>query len=406
MYKMGRENQIYDKLISEKLPPTGKKIAVVGAGPAGLTAAFYLVRLGHDVTVYDSHPKAGGVLRYGIPGYRLPKEILDKELKVFKKLGVKFVFNKNLGTDIHVDKLSEENDAVFLAVGSYHHMDLDISGYDLKGVVQGTELLENMEKKDEVPRGKKVAIIGGGNVAIDTARSLWRTGIDVTVVYRRAREDMPANKLEIEEAEAEGIKFQFMAAPLRITGNNKGEVEALEVMQMKGGSYDVSGRRRPIETDKTFMIPCDIVVVAVGEKVDSGLLEREGLFTTEKGNIFITPYDYKTSKASVYAAGDIITGPSTAAEAMGLAREAAEIIDLDLTGERRFNRLYNDFEYSQEPPGEIVPGKRIAGAHLDVDARKGNFQEVNQGYMGDQARMEAMRCLRCDIKLAAQGVRK
>lgn len=406
MYKMGRENQIYETLVKEKLPSTGKKIAIVGAGPAGLTAAFYLVRLGHDVTVYDSHPKAGGILRYGIPSYRLPKEILDKELKIFKILGVKFVFNKTLGTDIHLDKLIKDNDKVFLAVGAYHHIDLNISGHDLKGVIQGTELLENIEKKRMVPLGKKITIIGGGNVAIDAARSLWRVGTDVTIVYRRAREDMPADKQEIHESEAEGINFIFMAAPLRVVGNSKGEVEALEVMEMKGGGYDTSGRRRPVKTDRTFLVPCDAVVLAVGERVDSGLLERQGVRTTEEGTALINLYNYKTSNESVYAAGDIITGPATAAEAMGLARNAAEAMDLELTGEKRFGKLFKEFEYSNEPPEEIVYGKGTPERHLGVDARRGNFQEVNRGYMGDQARTEAMRCLRCDIKLAAQGVTK
>jgi len=403
MYKMGREDQVYATLIKEKLPDTGKTIAIVGAGPAGLAAAFYLVRLGHKVTVFDAHPKAGGVLRYGIPSYRLPKEILDKELQLFKKLGVRFVFNTSLGTDIHVETLSKEYSAVFLAIGAYHHMELDIPGVDLKGVIQGTALLENMEKRRLMPMGKRVVVIGGGNVAIDTARSLWRVGTEVTVVYRRAKEDMSANKLEIGEAEAEGICFHFLAAPLRIVGNEKGEVTALQIMEMEAGGFDLSGRRKPAETDKTSLIECDTVVIAIGEKVDGLLLEREGIATGHAGTARIADYTFKTSRENVFAAGDITTGPSTAAEAMGFAKDAAEVIDYELTGEKRFNRLFRAFPYSHEPPGEIILGRHIAARHLEVDTRKGNFGEVNQGYMGDQARMEATRCLRCDIRLAAQN---
>ncbi len=403
MYKMGRENEIYDKLLKEKLPSTGKKIAVIGAGPAGLTAAFYLSRLGHSITVYDQNPKAGGVLRYGIPSYRLPKEILDKELQIFKKLGVKFLFNKSLGRDIHTDSLLKEYDTVFLAIGSYKHIGFDLSGSQLKGVVQGTELLDNMEKKRMIPLGKKAVIIGGGNVAIDTARSLWRAGADVTVAYRRAKEDMPANKSEIAEAEAEGIKFMFMANPVRITGNKDGSVETIEIMKMEGGQFDLSGRRKPVKTGNISVLKCDTVVIAVGEKVDSALLEQEKIITTEKGTAYINPYTCRTGKPLVYAAGDVTTGPSTAAEAMGLAKTASSIIDFDLTGKHRFDSLFRTFEYGNEIPEEIISAEGIESRHLNVKDRKGNFQEINLGYMGDQARREAMRCLRCDIKLSGTG---
>ncbi len=399
MYKMGREKDIYKKIIAEKLPDTGKKIAIVGAGPAGLTAAFYLSRLGHKITIYDSHSKAGGVLRYGIPAYRLPKEVLDKELQFFRMMGVKFVFNTVYGKDVTSAKLLKDNDMLFISIGSYNHVEMDINGYELKGVIQGTDLLEQLEEKKMVPMGKKVTIIGGGNVAIDAARTLWRIGVDVTVVYRREKEDMPANKLEIEEAEKEGIKFMFMAAPLRIVGDSKNEVEALEVMQMKGGTYDISGRRRPVESGNTFMVPCDTVVIAVGERADGGLLEREGIITNKKGTACINPYNFQTSNPRVFAAGDVVTGPSTAAEAMGMAKEAAAAIDIELTGEKRFFRLMKDFEYDHTPPDEPAKKNRISGRHLPLEDRKGNFQEINLGYMGDQAREEAMRCLRCDIRI-------
>ena len=399
MYKMGREKAIYKTLLSEKLPDTGKKIAIIGAGPAGLTAAFYLVRLGHKVTVYDSHSAAGGVLKYGIPAYRLPKDILEKELELFKILGVKFVFNTVYGKDITSSKILKDYDALFVSIGSYNHVEMNIDGSELKGVIQGTDLLEQLEEKKMVPMGKKVTIIGGGNVAIDAARTLWRIGVDVTVVYRREKTDMPANKLEIKEAEEEGIKFMFMAAPLRIVGDNRNDVEALEVMQMESGTYDLSGRRRPVKTDKSFLVPCDTVVIAVGEKADGGLLEREGIVTTKKGTACVNAYTFQTSNPKIYAAGDVVTGPSTAAEAMGMAKKAAASIDLDLTGEKRFHKLMKEFEYDHTPPEDLSAKKKIAGRHLPIEQRKGNFQEINFGFMGDQARREAMRCLRCDIRI-------
>ncbi|MDX9799813.1 MAG: FAD-dependent oxidoreductase, partial [Spirochaetia bacterium] len=250
---------------------------------------------------------------------------------------------------------------------------------------------------------KKAVIIGGGNVAIDTARSLWRIGADVTVVYRRAKEDMPANKSEIDEAHAEGIKFMFMTNPVRITGSSDGSVEAIEIMKMEGGQFDLSGRRKPVETGNISVLPCDIVVIAVGEKVDSALLEQEKILTTEKGTAFVNPYTCKTGNPRIYAAGDVTTGPSTAAEAMGLAKTASAIIDFDLTGKNRFSSLFRTFQYSNEIPQEIISAEGIESRHLNVKERKGNFQEINLGYMGDQARREAMRCLRCDIKLSERG---
>jgi len=403
MYKMGREQQIYDQLVKEKMEPTGKKIAIVGAGPAGLTAAYHLVRLGHEVMVYDANPKAGGVLRYGIPAYRLPREVLDKELQLFKKLGVKFTFNKRLGTDVQLDDLTGRFDAVLLAVGAYEHIDLSIAGTELNKVVQGTVLLDNLEKGRRMAIGKKAVIVGGGNVAIDAARSLWRLGTDVTVAYRRSKDAMPANKLEIEEAEAEGIHFEFFVSPLSIQGDGKGSVKALEVMEMAGGSYDTSGRRRPVETSQTRLIACDMVVIAAGERVDSGLLERQKIATTKRGTACIDAYTYRTSSEKVYAAGDMVSGPSTAAEAMGLAKEAAAKIDLDLMGVARFSKLFKEFAYGNDVPTEVVMTKKTPSRHLDVEARRGNFQEVNRGYMGDQARIEATRCLRCDIRIAGRG---
>ena len=403
IYKMGRERAIYQKLIDTKAPSTGKSIAIVGAGPAGLTAAFYLVRLGHEVTVYEAQKKAGGVLRYGIPSYRLPKEVLDKELEIFTMLGIKFVFNVELGDQLSMHALQNEFSAVILAIGSYSHMELQIPGIELSGVLQGTTLLEQLEKDEPVVIGNRVVIIGGGNVAIDTARTLWRRGCSVTVAYRRAKEDLPANTSEIEEAFAEGIKFSFMSAPVQVIGNDTGEVEAFEVMEMEGGPYDLSGRRKSLSTGKIRRIPCDTVIVAIGEQVDDGLLTREGLATTEVGNASIGRYSFKTNLQGVYAIGDVVTGPSTAAEAMGYAKDAASVIDYDLTGTRRFASLFEKFSYDNEIPTEIDTIQPVAPRHLKITERKGNFAEVNRGYLGEQARQEASRCMRCDIRNNESG---
>ncbi|MCX7983715.1 MAG: FAD-dependent oxidoreductase [Bacteroidetes bacterium] len=401
MYKMGKEREIYKRLIREKLPPTGKKIAIVGAGPAGLTAAFYLVRLGHSVTVYDSHAKAGGILQYGIPAYRLPKDVVNKEIELFKKLGVKFVFNTTVGKDISFRSLVKNNDAVFLAIGAQKDIDLEIEGRDLEGVLQGYEFLERLSTGKKPKVGKNVVIVGGGNVAIDAARTCLRLGSNVTVVYRRDRDEMPANEHEIKDAMEEMIKFRFMVAPYRILGDERGKVRALEVMKMKFEGFDAAGRKKPVETGETEVIECDTIILAVGERVDADSVKELGVEVKKNGAIKATPPSYRTSIPKVYAGGDAVTGPATVSEAMGIARSAAEAIDFDLMKVHRFHLLFREFTYANEPP-KSTNGKKVEPKKLPVKERIRTFQEVLLGYSGEEALFEAERCLRCDIKCNEQ----
>lgn len=398
MYKMGREEQIYKAMIENKLKPTGKKIAIIGAGPAGLTAAFYLIRLGHEVVVFDENSQAGGVLRYGIPSYRLPKDVLDKELELFTRLGIEFHFGQRLGGEIDLETLRAAFDGVILAMGSYQHMELTLDGSNLKGVVQGTEILKQLEQEQVLALGQKVAIIGGGNVAIDVARSLWRLGKGVTIVYRRGLDEMPANKTEIEEAQAEGIEFRLFTSPFGILSTTEGSVCGLRLEKMSCGPYDLSGRRKPISSGVFETLSCDTVVLAIGEKVDGALLVAEGVALDERGNAFVHPNTMATDLKKVWAIGDVVSGPSTAAQAMGQAKLAAQMIDFALTGKNRFTSLMKNFSYSQEVPQDNEKQKPIAPRHLAMNKRKGNFEEVNRGYLGQQAIAEASRCLRCDIR--------
>jgi NADH-quinone oxidoreductase subunit F len=209
---------------------------------------------------------------------------------------------------------------------------------------------------------------------------------------------MSANKSEIEEAIEEGISFTFMSSPVQIIGDVNGKVEAFEMMEMRAGEYDLSGRRRPLDSGNTRRIPCDSVIVAIGEHVDSGLLLRENIATDSYGNACIERYSYKTNRENIYAIGDLVTGPSTAAEAMGLAKDAAQVIDFNLTGKKRFASLFKSFSYSNEISEAIPAGQSIAPRYLKIAERRGNFAEVNRGYLGEQARLEASRCLRCDIR--------
>ena len=400
MYKLGKEHEIYSRLIKEKLPSTGKKIAIVGAGPAGLTAAYYLVRLGHEVTIYDALPEAGGVVRFGIPQYRLPKSVLQKEVEFIKKLGVKFEFNKKLGTDFSIDKLKEDFNAVYLAIGAWKDANLGIIGENAKGVFKGTEVLKELALGLTPELGQKVLIIGAGNVAIDAARSIWRLGKEVTVVYRREKSDMPANIAEIVESEAEKIKYKFLASPNEICVDKLGNVAALRIELMTVGSIDTSGRRKPVSLNKFEEITCDSIILAVGERVDSEMLTTENTkFALRKdGRIFVDPFTYRTSIPKIYAGGDAVTGPATAAEAMGMAKKAAKSIDFDLMQENRFYKLFRAFEYSNNIPVNPKKSPKNKSEKLTVKERIGNFQEVEIGYSGEQARNEVNRCLRCDVK--------
>ncbi|VBB45808.1 conserved hypothetical protein [uncultured Paludibacter sp.] len=398
MYQLGKENEIYNKLIKEKLSPTGKRIAIVGAGPAGLTAAFYLVRLGHDVTIYDALPEAGGVVRFGIPQYRLPKEVLQKEVKLIKKLGVKFLFNQRLGENLSLDNLKKEFDSIYMAIGAWKDMDLNIPGENAKGVFAGTEILKEMALGKTPKLGQNVVVIGAGNVAIDAARSILRLGKDVTIVYRREKRDMPANAIEISESEEEKINYRFLAAPNEIIANKNGRAKALKIEKMSSGHIDMSGRRKPIASGVFEEIPCDSIILAIGERVDSKKLAENKMEVTKDGRIIVNPFTFQTSDPKIYAGGDAVTGPSTAAEAMGMAKKAAASIDKILMNKDRFYLLFRDFKYQNVVPMNPKASPRNVARRLSVRDRVNNFNEVSFGFTGEQARNEVERCLRCDVK--------
>ncbi len=401
MYKMGRERAVYNKLIKEKLPPTGKKVSIVGAGPAGLTAAFYLARLGHDVAVYDEREEAGGIPRWGIPAYRLPKEVLRKEVGLIRKLGVRFVFNTRVGRDISWERLGEMSDAVLVCVGALQDLRLGIPGEDLKGVVPGYGVLEGINAGKKAAIGSEVVVVGGGNSAIDVARSALRSGARVTVVYRRARGDMPANAEELEGALEEGVALVCMAQPVAALAGESGEVRALEVMRMKAGTVDASGRPSPMPTGESYEIPCDTLVIAVGERVDPSGVESVGAAVGKDGRVGADPFSFRTANPRFYAAGDAVTGPATAAEAMGQAKVAAAAIDEALVpaaAEARFEGLFRKFEYAMEVPLAPAKAKMNRARQLPPAERRGNFVEISQGFTGEQARYEAERCLRCDVR--------
>ncbi len=354
---------------ARKLEPTGRKVAVAGAGPAGLTAAFYLALLGHDVTVFDSLPEAGGMLRFALPEYRLPKPVLRREIELIERLGVKFIFNTRIGFDISLNELDEQFDAVCLAIGTWKESWVYLPGTELKGVLPALTFLESVSKNEPVNLGRKVVVIGGGNAAIDSARTALRLGASVTVVYRRERKDMPAIEEETIAAEEEGAKIVFLSAPHRIIGDAKGNVKALEVVNTRLGEYDRSGRRKPILTDEVQLLDCDSVIVAVGETVDLDFAKASGLQIKDGGTIEVNHFTLETSRPHFFAGGDLVTGASNVSNAMGYGKQAARAIDEQLMDAQRWDLLFRSMQYE---PDAAQRAQRKRPPSFARSCRRGN----------------------------------
>ncbi len=397
IYASDRYPELMDRIVAKKLARTEKNVAVVGAGPTGLACAFYLSLLGHNVTIYESNPAAGGMLRYALPEYRLPKPALDREIELIEKLGVKFIFNTAVGFDVPLNDLDVNYDAVFLAIGTWKEAWVYMPGTELKGVMPALLFLEAVSKSEQVNLGKKVVVIGGGNAAIDSARTALRMGADVTVIYRRERKDMPAIVEETEAAEAEGANFVFLAAPHRVVGFH-GVVKAIEVVKTKLGEFDATGRRKPVPTDEIQVFKCDTVILAVGEKVDMDFAKASGLTLKESGTVEVDRFSLETSRTKFYAGGDVISGASNVSNAMGYGKKAARNIDEQLMGTKRFPQLAEKFEYDQTPPAQSSECPRQVPGSVPARERVQNFEEVSLGLTAVEALEEATRCLRCDIR--------
>jgi glutamate synthase (NADPH/NADH) small chain len=326
-------------------PPTGKKVAVVGSGPAGLTAAADLAKMGHNVTMFEALHVAGGVLMYGIPEFRLPKEIVQAEVDYVASLGVNLELDAVIGKIDTLDELLNSGyDAVFLGTGAGLPMFLNVPEENLNGIYSANEFLTrvNLMKAYQFPKydtpvrvGKKVVVIGGGNVAMDSARCALRLGAEkVSIVYRRSEKELPARREEVENAKEEGIEFKLLTNPKRFLGNEKNEVAGMECYEMELGEPDESGRRRPIVKEGSeFTIDCDVAIVALGTTPNPlSAQTTEGLETTKRGTVVADENTGKTVKDKVWAGGDVVTGAATVISAMGAGKRAAADIDKYLRG--------------------------------------------------------------------------
>ncbi|MGB7568686.1 MAG: NADH-ubiquinone oxidoreductase-F iron-sulfur binding region domain-containing protein [Chitinivibrionales bacterium] len=379
-----------------------RKIAVIGAGPAGLSAAYFLARMGYAPVVYEAAEKAGGMLVQTIPAYRLPRLMLEKEIKMIEKLGVKIERGTALGKNLTLKKLRDKGcEAAFLAVGAPKGAKLGIKGEDEAGVVDSLQFLRDYNLHKKMRIGKSVAIIGGGNAAIDVSRTALRLGAkSVTVLYRRTREEMPAWKEEVDEAMREGVCFEFLVAPREIIAQN-GKVAGIRCCRMELGEFDKSGRRRPKEKCGTeFIIDADQVVAAIGQSVDVQAIAPEaGIKTTRNGFIDADPLTGQTSLSWVFAGGDAATGPASVVEAIAAGERAAAGIDRFLTGSshafwRGQKRVVTFFD----PDAEPVTWDRATIKTIPLEKRKKGFDEVDLVFSEQTAIKEAKRCLRCDFR--------
>ena len=398
IYQSDRFDALVERIAARKLPATERKVAVVGGGPTGLVAAFYLAMLGHEVTLYESNPEPGGMLRYALPEYRLPREVVYREIELIRRMGVNFKCGVAVGTDITLSDLDNQYNAVFLGIGTWKESWVYLAGTELRGVQPALIFLESVAKEEPANLGRKVVVIGGGNAAIDSARTALRMGSEVKVIYRREKKDMPAIKEETDAARHEGVKFVFLATPHRIVGDENGNVKAIELVKTRLGEFDASGRRRPVSTDEIIRFECDSVILAVGESVDMDFVRASGLRIKENGTLEVDRYTLETSRSKFYAGGDLITGASNVSNSMGYGKKAARNIDKRLMGGGRWESLQPEFSYSDVVPEQPSKSGRHGTFELPAAERAEGFAETMIGLSPAEAQDEAGRCLRCDIR--------
>jgi heterodisulfide reductase subunit A-like polyferredoxin len=384
---------------------TDRKVAIVGSGPAGLAAANDLALKGHSVTIFEALHEPGGMLRVGIPQYRLPKEIVRQEIGYIQKLGVEIKTGVQVGKDIAIEKLKEDYDAVFVAAGAHGGMKLGVEGEDIPGVMEGVRFLRAANLGEKVNIGEKVAVIGGGNTAIDCARIAKRLGAkDVTIVYRRSRDEMPASEEEVAVAEKEGIKIEFLAAPSRFSADNK-KLARMECVRMKLGEPDDGGRRRPIPIKGSeFIIPAYTVISALGQTPEADFVKELGVTLSRGGTIGIDGETGATNIEGIFAGGDVVTGPAFVIDAIAAGKKVARSIDQHLSEQpikpevaRKEPEEFSQQEI-EERKKRFPPRNRVEMREEPVGERIQNFGEVALGYSLEEAMEESSRCLALQVE--------
>jgi NADPH-dependent glutamate synthase beta subunit-like oxidoreductase len=371
----------------------GKEIAIVGGGPAGLACAYFLAKRGYGAKIFEAMPQPGGMLRYGIPAYRLPRGILNREIGRIESLGVKIESGKRLGKDFGLEDL-KSYDAIFMATGAWAENKPKIQGEDLKGIWHGLAFLGETNSGKHLSMGRRVVVVGGGNTAIDSARMARRMGGEVTILYRRVKDDLPAIPSEVEEAEKEGVKFLFQAVPTKASGKG-GKIQAVECLKTRLGKTDASGRRTPIAVKgSNFHLKADTLILAVGERADLSFLPEN--IATENGRIAVDSWG-RTNIPKVFAGGDAATGEGFVSSAIASGRKGAEAIDLFLQGAsaKRDGSLLKTARFADINLDYFSPAARAQISSLPPEKRKKGFLEIHKGLSGANAQREAERCFSC-----------
>ena len=372
-----------------------KKVAIIGAGPSGLTCGYYLARLGYKVDIYEAECRAGGVMTYGIPDYRLPQDILEREIHNIERAGVNIILNTKVGKDITFNSLRKKYDAIFIGIGAQKALRLEITGEDLEGVYHGLDFLKrHFLHRDLDFTGKKVAVIGGGNTAIDSARTAIRLGArEVVILYRRNLEDMPADKNEIKDAMEEGVKIHTLANPSEFLGMD-GKLRYIIIKKQQMGKFDSSGRRRAVATGETYIEDFDVTIAAISQTPDTDFLKDK--LELNGARIAADHFTLATSLPGVFVGGDAHRGPEDIVNAVYEAKVAAAGIDKYLGGQgvlyKGFDQEITDYHIE----GDIVPHNRFLTRQVEAEEAVGSFRERNLGMHELDARAEASRCLRCD----------
>jgi len=375
-----------------------EKIAIIGSGPAGLAAAYELLKMGYSATVFEKASKPGGMLRECIPNYRLPKEVLDAEIQYLMDLGLEIKTDAMLGKELTIDGLLNQGyKAVFIAIGAQKSLSLFCDGEDLDSVLHSLEFLKSVNAGEHVELGSRVAVIGGGNVAIDVARTAKRLGSsEVTVIYRRSEEEMPAHHKDVEEAKLERVNFLFLSSPKRFIGKN-GKLVSTKCLKMILGPPDETGRRRPMPIEGSeFTVPVDNVILAIGEAPDTSFLPKE-VEVTKGSTIIVDPVTLETKMPRVFAGGDVVTGPASVIEAIAAGKKAAVSIDRYLRGLDLKARGKEEIPEKKWVTSEVLLEKKPAQPVpcLASPQRFGNFREVELGFDVEAGVREAHRCLFC-----------
>ena len=403
----GLKNDLYSEVTPSK-KTKGIKVAIIGSGPAGLTCGFYLSQKGYDVTVFEKESVIGGMLALGVPEYRLPREILDADVNYILSAGIEVKTNAALGKDFTIEQLFNQNyKAIFIATGAYKSLKINIPNEDIIGVIPGIEFLKKIRLGKKVQIGKKVAIIGGGNSAIDVARTVLRLGKSesVTIYYRRTIDEMPAHKEEVEGALEEGIKFETLTVPIKLIPKD-GKLNSCEFIRVKMGDIDESGRKKLIQIEGSeFTVKLDTLIISISESPDTSFLKNEKIERTKWNTIKINSETFETTQKGVFAGGDVVTGPNTVVDAVASGKIAAESINQYLNGEeiKREYKLTRPSIYVEptiltpEEIEELSVVKRYKPMQLSAKNRKTNFNEVEFALSEEDAVKEAKRCLRCEL---------